>query len=96
MKAMSVKTGRVNDLSADLRADANELAKVLHDLESEVGKLLGKWDGAAQDAYRSAQARWTNSLMAINQVLRQISDATGEISTQYSATDKQAASFFGA
>lgn len=94
MQSMSVRPEQVIALSQQIRGGANGIKSQLETLESEVGKLRSSWNGEAQHAYDDAQRKWTQSLVALNTLLEQISAKTEEISQGYVSTDRSAAGRF--
>ncbi|MEV8250203.1 WXG100 family type VII secretion target [Microbacterium sp. NPDC076768] len=96
MQSMSVRPEQVSALAGQIRSGSQGIRSELDRLESEVGKLRASWDGAAQQAYDQAQAKWNRSLSEMQQLLTQIAGKTEEISGQYVSTDRSAAGRFGA
>ena len=96
MQSMSVRPEQVNALAAQIRSGSQGIRSELDRLESEVGKLRAAWDGAAQQAYDQAQAKWNRSLSEMQQLLTQIAGKTEEISGQYVLPDTSAGGRGGA
>jgi WXG100 family type VII secretion target len=96
MQSMSVRPEQVTALSGQIRTGAQGIKSQLETLESEVGKLRASWDGSAQQAYDHAQREWTKSLVALNELLEQISRKTEEISQGYVSQDHSSAGRFTA
>ncbi|QAY59134.1 WXG100 family type VII secretion target [Microbacterium protaetiae] len=91
---MSVKPEQVTALSGQIRTGAQGIKSQLETLESAVGKLRASWDGSAQQAYDQAQREWTKSLVALNELLEQISVKTDQISQGYVSQDNSSAGRF--
>jgi WXG100 family type VII secretion target len=91
---MSVRPEQVIALSGQIRTGAAGIRTRLEELEAEVGSLRASWDGEAQAAYDQAQAKWTQSLGRLNDLLQQIAGKTEEIAQGYVSTDKSAAGRF--
>ena len=94
MQSMSVKPEQVTALSGQIRTGAQGIKSQLETLESAVGKLRASWDGSAQQAYDQAQHEWTKSLVALNELLEQISVKTEQISQGYVSQDNSSAGRF--
>lgn len=94
MQSMSVNPAQVSALSGQIRNGANGIRGELDNLESEVGKLRASWDGEAQVAYDQAQREWSKSLVALQQLLEQISGKTEEIAQTYTQSDKSSSARF--
>jgi len=94
MQSMSVKPEQVTALSGQIRTGAQGIKSQLETLESAVGKLRASWDGSAQQAYDQAQREWTKSLVALNELLEQISVKTEQISQGYVSQDNSSAGRF--
>lgn len=92
--SISVRPEMVRTLSSDIAHDSQGIGDELDKLNTEVGKLIEQWDGAAQEAYYRAQSDWTKNLQEMNQILSQISQATGEIADQYVESDNRSAQRF--
>ena len=56
-------------LLARLEAAATAIQGELDTLHGEVNALQHAWSGAAQDAYATAQAEWTESMKALRDML---------------------------
>jgi WXG100 family type VII secretion target len=91
---MSVRPEQVIALAGQIRTGAAGIRTRLEELEAEVGTLRSSWDGEAQAAYDQAQAKWTQSLARLNELLQQIAGKTEEIAQGYVSTDKSAAGRF--
>lgn len=94
MQSMSVKPEQVVALAGQIRTGSNGIKSQLEQLDGEVSKLRGSWNGAAQAAYDDAQRKWTQSLTALNTLLEQISQKTEEMSHGYVSSDKSSAGRF--
>lgn len=93
--SISVQPGQVSQLSANIMKGADDIQSDLNDLDQKVNKLIGSWEGDAQEAYRSAQSKWTQQVTDIRNLLNQIGSATDQISQQYTSTDHSSANLFG-
>lgn len=94
MESMSVKPAQVTELASQIRSGASGIQSQLDELDSEVSKLKAQWSGAAQDAYNTAHAQWTQSLQSMNELLQRIASATDEISQGYVTSDNSSAGRF--
>lgn len=77
-----------------LRAESARIDNALRGLETEITRLRGSWDGAAQAAYDTAQHRWAVTFEHMKTVLQQISTATDDIANDYVTTDRHSAKAF--
>jgi 6 kDa early secretory antigenic target len=94
MESMSVKPEQVTALSGQIRTGATGIKSQLDTLEKEIGTLRASWNGEAQSAYDEAQAEWTKSLTALQELLGTIATKTDEISSTYVSSDKSSAGRF--
>lgn len=92
--SISVQPQMVQSLAANLGTDSRNIASSLETLEGKINILIGSWEGAAQEAYRSAQVRWNSDLQEMNNILEQISRATSQIADDYVSVDNKAAGRF--
>ncbi len=94
MDSMSVDTGRVSQLSNDIRMNSGQLRDHLEGLERTMNTLRSQWTGEAQAAYDEAQRKWNTQLGEMQQLLERIAGKTEEISSGYLSTDNNAAKRF--
>jgi 6 kDa early secretory antigenic target len=95
MQSMSVKTPNVLALADQIKHGSDGIKSQLDQLESEVGKLRAGWSGEAQQSYDQAQAKWTQSITDLNQLLQMIAARTIEIAGTYRDNDARSAQRFG-
>lgn len=93
--SFSVNPAQVEALANNIRHGADGIQAQLDELDAKVNQLRQSWDGAAQQAYTQAQAKWTADLNDVRNILNQIASATSQISSSYTASDHKAAGFFG-
>ena len=94
VSSFSVRPEQVDVLSADIANDAKGIAQELDNLDTQVKSLIEQWDGAVREAYHQAQRDWNGKLQEMNQILRQISQATSQIAQQYVESDARSAGRF--
>ncbi|MFG6502497.1 WXG100 family type VII secretion target [Microbacterium sp. P05] len=68
---LSFDSGRHEQLLSSLHAATDALGTELDALDDAVEKLRGGWDGAAHEAYDSAQVEWSAALKAMHHLLRE-------------------------
>ncbi|MDH6522972.1 WXG100 family type VII secretion target [Streptomyces sp. SAI-135] len=61
----------------DLRAQTQQIASVLHNLEDELRPLIASWEGVDQEKYREVQAQWNGAVYNMGMLL----DSTGGLLT---------------
>ncbi|WP_295829286.1 WXG100 family type VII secretion target [uncultured Microbacterium sp.] len=80
--------------AARLRSESARIDSTLSGLDSEVARLRGQWEGAAQTAYNNAQQQWSATLEQMRDVLQRISNATDSIADDYVSADRASAARF--
>ncbi len=68
----------------------------LDDLRAQIAPLTAVWTRAAAEAYRVEQARWDQSATALNDILFRLGTAVREGADDVAATDRRAATAWGA
>ncbi|MDH6581411.1 WXG100 family type VII secretion target [Streptomyces sp. SAI-133] len=61
----------------DLRAQTQQIASVLHNLEDELQPLIASWEGDDQEMYRQVQMEWNQATSNMGTLL----DQTGHLLT---------------
>jgi 6 kDa early secretory antigenic target len=89
-----VNFGALQQASVDIQKALNALTNQLGELERDGAELVGTWDGAAQQAYRERQARWSRAADDLSQILRQIKLAVDDSLTDYQDTERKATNRF--
>ncbi|MFI5494326.1 WXG100 family type VII secretion target [Actinoplanes sp. NPDC051859] len=92
---LRVNFNGLSTAAADIQAAVKRLDAELARLDDEGRRLMGTWDGAAQQAYVQRQADWTKAADSLKAILRQIGGAVEESNAQYLATERSAAQRFG-
>jgi WXG100 family type VII secretion target len=90
--AVTPETLRV--VASSLADESRHLDQVLGALSQRVGSLEENWDGAARDAYATAQRDWTAALDDIRSILGRIAQSTRQMADGYADDDVSAAAHF--
>jgi WXG100 family type VII secretion target len=72
------------------------LNAALDDLRSQIAPLQEVWTREAAEAYRNEQARWDQAAAALNEILFNLGNAVRDGADDVAATDRSAASAWGA
>lgn len=80
--------------AADLTRGVGSIEERLHRLESELVPLRGSWDGAAQQAYAEAKARWDTSIGEMKELLARTALTVARANEEYAAADLRGAALF--
>ena len=72
------------------------LNAALDDLRAQIAPLQEVWTREAADAYRVEQMRWEQAAGALNEILFNLGTAVRDGSDDVAATDRSAASAWGA
>jgi WXG100 family type VII secretion target len=89
---ISFDSGRIEALVLTLDAAATAIQAELDDLDGEVARLRGGWDGAARDAYDTAQREWKVAMDALRDALARAGQGVSAAADQLrSAGDSVAA-----
>lgn len=82
-------TDRHDKLLTTMDTILTEIGTQLDHLNDAAAKLRSQWDGAARDAYDTAQHQWQNAMNALHTILRTANTAnrhTGETLTKTDTT----------
>jgi WXG100 family type VII secretion target len=80
----------------DIHATATRFNAHLDDLRTQIAPLRQTWTREAADAYQAEQARWDQAAMALNDLLVRLGNAVRDGTEEIAATDRRAASAWGA
>lgn len=80
----------------EIHATSARLNGVLEDLRAEIAPLQEVWTRQAADAYRVEQARWEQAAGALNDILVSLGNAVRDGADDVAATDRSAATAWGA
>ena len=82
--------------AARLRSESARIDSTLSGLDSEVTRLRGQWEGAAQAGVTGAigPPLWSATLEQMRDVLQRISNATASIADDYVSADRASAARF--
>ena len=71
---ISFDSGRHEQLLAGLTAATEDIEAALTKLEDRVQTLRSGWDGAARDAYDTAQSAWSAAMTTMREILAEAED----------------------
>jgi WXG100 family type VII secretion target len=80
----------------EIHATSARLNSALDDLRAQIAPLHEIWTREAANAYRIEQARWEQAASALNEILFSLGNAVRDGSDDVAATDRSAASAWGA
>ena len=80
----------------EIHATATRLNGALDELRAQIAPLQQVWTRQAADAYRIEQTRWEQAASALNEILFSLGKAVRDGSDDVAATDRNAASAWGA
>lgn len=80
----------------EIHATATRLNGALDELRAHIAPLQQVWTRQAADAYRIEQTRWEQAASALNEILFSLGNAVRDGSDDVAATDRNAASAWGA
>lgn len=80
----------------EIHATATRLNGALDELRAQIAPLQQVWTRQAADAYRIEQTRWEQAASALNEILFSLGNAVRDGSDDVAATDRNAASAWGA
>jgi early secretory antigenic target protein ESAT-6 len=85
-----VNFGALQQASLDIQKALTELQSQIDQLDREGGKLVGTWDGPAQEAYYERQRKWQTAAGELSEILRNIKLAVDESAADYQDTERKA------
>lgn len=94
MSSTSITPAQVVLLAEQISNGSKGIQQKLEELDAKVGVLRQSWDGAAQESYDQAQAKWTKQLVELNELLARIATTTVQLSNDYVDRDKSSAGRF--
>ncbi|HEX2213762.1 MAG TPA: WXG100 family type VII secretion target [Mycobacterium sp.] len=80
----------------EIHATATRLNGALDELRAQIAPLQQVWTRQAADAYRIEQTRWEQAASALNEILFSLGNAVRDGADDVAATDRNAASAWGA
>jgi WXG100 family type VII secretion target len=80
----------------EIHATSSRLNGALEELRSQIAPLQEVWTRQAAEAYRIEQARWEQAASALNAILFSLGNAVRDGADDVAATDRSAASAWGA
>lgn len=92
--SINVQYGALETAAADIRQTTDYMNTELEDLKADVMRLMGTWEGEAQEAYRAKQKQWDDSAEELNKVLSSIGTAVQDALGRYQEGEGQATRMF--
>lgn len=92
---VKVTFGEIAGAQSNISSASQHINAQLDDLRSFVERLAGQWEGEAREAYYVQQRKLETAAAELNQVLQQISIATGNANDAYQAAERANTSRFG-
>jgi WXG100 family type VII secretion target len=80
----------------EIHAASARLNGALDDLQTQIAPLQEVWTRQAAEVYRIEQARWEQAASALNEILFSLGNAVRDGADDVAATDRIAASAWGA
>ena len=80
----------------EIHGTSARLNAALDELRAQIAPLQEIWTREAADAYRIEQARWEQAAGALNEILFSLGNAVRDGSDDVAATDRSAATAWGA
>lgn len=80
----------------EIHATSARLNGALEELRAQIAPLQEVWTRQAAEAYRLEQARWDQAAGALNEILFSLGNAVRDGADDVAATDRSAASAWGA
>ena len=80
----------------EIHATSARLNGALDELRAEIAPLQQVWTRQAAEAYRVEQQRWEQAVTALNEILFSLGNAVRDGADDVAATDRSAASAWGA
>ncbi|MEU9077538.1 WXG100 family type VII secretion target [Kitasatospora sp. NPDC004745] len=77
----------VHHAAEEVRASAGRIDHLLNDLKSDVQKVSGSWQGAAQQGYQTYQTQWDTRAADLQKVCAQIATSLDNAATSYKTTE---------
>ncbi len=81
---------------ADFASIYSQLQSTINTLDAQLRSSLSQWDGAAQQAYYAAKAKWDAAMTDMAAVLGNLRTVIGEANVTYSSTETANAQLWGA
>ncbi|WP_030442065.1 WXG100 family type VII secretion target [Actinoplanes subtropicus] len=89
-----VNFGSLQQASEHIAAAVRSMQTQLDDAEHAAKHLVDTWEGEAQQAYYTRQAKWRASAQDLTQILQNIKGAVDQSVQDYIATEKNATQRF--
>lgn len=91
---IKITYGTVTAAADDIRQAGTQIESELDRLNAKVLKVVGTWDGEAQNAFHRKHQGWEQNVTGLHQTLKQIANALDSASSGYQHTDRKAAQQF--
>lgn len=87
---ISFDSGRHEDLLAGLSAATTAIGDELETLQDKADTLRAGWDGAARDAYDTAQCAWSAAMVSMRSILSEAEQGAAAAGHTLDAAEKAA------
>ena len=91
---LRVDHGGLAGASTDLTTAAQNLQRIIDELEAALNGRQQSWSGAAKEAYLPAKARWNGAIADLRQLLHDLGVAVDRSNQAYFAADLQGSRLF--
>jgi 6 kDa early secretory antigenic target len=95
MGEIKVDFGHLSQAADSLGNTAKQIEQHLHELEQTLKPLVNSWQGAAQEAYHSAQAEWDKAAQNMQEICAKMGMAVNTANESYQQGEKSNAARFG-
>lgn len=86
--------GEVGNVGADLVAEANKVQAILDEMNGDLQKTMGAWEGEASESYRHAQTEWQQAVESMRALLAGIGNTTVQNNQEYMDAAQRGANRF--
>ncbi|MEU0884517.1 WXG100 family type VII secretion target [Lentzea sp. NPDC005914] len=86
---IKITFGELMSTSQQITSGAKQVEQQLNDLQAEVKRVLGAWDGSSSAAYNEAQDKWNTAAADLQAVLASIGSATMQAAEAYKQAEEQ-------
>ncbi|WP_257160778.1 WXG100 family type VII secretion target [Corynebacterium cystitidis] len=92
MSVYSYKRSVAESASEELNSVMNAIESTLSEMDSDIQKLAGDWEGSEQETYRGIHGKWSSAANNLKSILGQIRGALDENTAAVSETRGRVAS----
>jgi WXG100 family type VII secretion target len=95
MSEIKVDFGHLSTAADSLGTTARQIEQHLQELENTLKPLVSTWQGAAQEAYHSAQTEWDQAARNLQEICAKMGMAVNTANDAYQQGEKSNAARFG-